>query len=397
MTDSNGSTIVPGGQQDDATALRTDDFGLNGDLQQQLVDALSAKWNPDDPGATELPDGPIVEPTQVPADTAATPVPAPDPSSTTAIGDGDGAGGGRAAASGEGAATQAPADDATPPASNNATPAAEEFRAGDYFDQYFGTPLDRAQAQELAGIIGGLQALSPQQRAALDATLAGRTPDAYPATMGQPVQQQAPQQQLADDPAAQILGPRPDDEYAAQQWDITARAVRYQAEQTAAIQQDIARQTQADQARQLAAAQAAIDTAERGWREQHTTLSDAEWDSLRDRAVRSQTFPGLLAAHHNDYNAAVTALYEQQFWADPNLREKAIANVASGRAAGTGQVDPNNAVAQQQATVDAGRQALASSVAGGGGSVTPQSSEVPRDPEKKKAAMIADLATHDFT
>jgi hypothetical protein len=392
------------------------EFGLGGNLRDQLLTALESRWNADDPGATTL------EPTTdspPSADTAATPAPAPQPSTDAGppqdqSGE-DGAGGGRAAEDdGQGAAASPPPPDAssapapsdTPPA----PPAADDaFDLGSYFNDYFGTPLNREQAQHLAGMISGLQNLTPDQRAELDRVLAQGRLGQYPATMGVPAQpsmhpqqqmpdQQQMQQQQGVDPAVAILGPRPDDEYLAQQWDITARATRAQHEQMTALQADIARTTEMEMQRQQAQVAERTTRAQQAWRESHPILSDAEFDALTDSAVRSGTFPALVNKHHGDIDAATAALYDQHFWADPALREKAIANLASGRQAGNGQPDPNSLVAQQQAQTDAGRQALASSVAGGGGSVTPQSTSVPSDPDKRKAAMTAEIAAqHDFT
>lgn len=398
MTDTRPDVSPGGHPPDQDEGVRTDDWGTSGDLREQLTRALESRWNADDPGATTLDDPDPNDATTGSADTAATPDPAPDASPdnlSQGQSDEEGAGDGRAAddATGVAAAPDAPA---TP------SPAPDDFDAGQYLNDYFGTNLTREQAEHVAGVIGGLQALSPDQRRMLDEALAGGQPYQYPATTGVPAQMQptAPPAPTAEDPAIAVLGPRPDnDEYAAQQWDITARGVRWNAEQTQALRADIDAQTRAEMQRQQAANQVRIDSAASSWRESYSDLSDGEFQAISDRAVRSGTFPALVAAHHGDVDAATRALYEQTFWSDPNLRARAIANIASGRAAGdSGTVDAKSPVAQSQAEVDAGRQALASSVSGGGGSVPRASTGVPADPEQRKAAMIAELqAQGDFT
>lgn len=408
MTDTRPD-VQPGGQPSDhPEGIRTDDWGTSGDLREQITRALEQRWNADDPGATTLDDD---SPPSLPddtgsADTAATPDPAPEPSPSGPSQrqpDEAGAGDGRAADTTGGAAT--PDVPAAPDPAPTTPPSADEFDAGKYLNDYFGTNLTREQAEHVAGVIGGLQALSPEQRRMLDEALSGGQPYQYPATTGTPAQpapqmQQAQGQPPADDPAVAVLGPRPDnDEYAAQQWDTTARAVRYNHEQTSALRADIDAQTRAELARTQAANQARIDNAANDWRSTYSDLSDGEFQALSDRAVRSGTFPALVAAHHGDVDAATRALYEQTFWSDPDLRARAIANISSGRAPGdSGTVDPSSPVAQSQAEVDAGRQALASSVSGGGGSVPRASTGVPADPAQRKAAMVAEIqAQGDFT
>lgn len=411
MTDAatTSNDLVPGGQHDDPNDLRTDDFGLGGDLRKQLTDALTKVWDADDPGATPIPDDTAPPATPSPddtgsADTAATPAPAPETSPADAQGQQgeDGAGGGRAADDGGGAATQtSPAT--TPPAPTNAGDATgDDFDLGEFLNGYFGTPLNKEQAQYLAGAFANLQSLSPQQRAELDRVLAGGQPNAYPATMGQAVSHQTAPESLTtppDDPALAVLGNRPDDDYLGAQWDMNAATIRANSQRLDQIQAEIERNTQAEMQRQAQAHAARIEEAKASWREQHKDLADAEFDGLLKRAELSQTFPGLVAAHHGDITAATNALLEQHYWSDPALRERAIANIASGRQAGDAtQVDPANGVAQQQAAVDAGRQQLASSVAGGGGSVTPATATPPTDPDKRKAAMAQEIAAnHDFT
>lgn len=414
VTNDGRPNMVPGGHADEEPGLQTDDFGLGGNMRDQLVAALEKRWNPDDPGATTLDD----EPAPDPADTAATPAPAPDtstqPDPTQAEPSQEGDGGGRAADPGEGAAASTPDPSAAPAPDPNA-----EFDAGQYLSDYFGTNLTRDQAQALAGMIGGLQALSPDQRAYLDRVLAGGEVGQYPATMGvpaqpggqptgQPIGQPQPGQpqmvgQVAptaptDDPATRILGARPDadaDPYAAQVWDMNAATVRASQQQIDAMRAEIAATTQAEQQRQLAATQARIDTTVDTWRAAHTDLSDAEFDALKARAERSGTFPALVAAHHGDIDAATSALLEQTYWSDPALRDRAIANMKSGRAPGDHTaVDPNSEVARGQAQADAGRQALAASVAGGGGALTPSTGAVPTDPDQRKAAMVQEIAAN---
>lgn len=422
-TQSDAQRFVPGGPPAaEEPGVQDGDFGVGpdaGDLKTQLLTALESRWNADDPGATTLDDEPAPDgsqpdpasgpPASSPADTAATPAPAPQPDGepTPTQGQPDdqgGAGGGGAASDGTAAG---PPDASAPSAPAPTTPQdADQFDMGAYFNDYFGTPLTREQAANLAGMISGLQALSPQQRAELDRVLAGGQPGQYPATMGQAVQPQPPmhpQQQMPDaaqDPAVAILGPRPDnDEYAAAQWDMSARLARASHEQTEAIRADIARTTEVQQAQERERLNTQVTAAQSAWREQYKgVLSDAEFDGLTQRAYQSGTFPALHAQYHGDVDAAVRALYEQQFWADESFRSRAIANLSSGRVAGDPtQVDPASPVAQQQAAVDQGRQALASSVSGGGGSITPQSAGVPTDPDKRKAAMVAELqGAHDW-
>lgn len=395
---------VPGGPlQSDAEldGLRGDDFGLDGDMRKQLVDALTERWNPDaDPDDQPVP----------PADTAATPVPAPDPSTTgpsQSQPDEDGAGDGGAAEP----QTPAAGDQGVAPPVPAPTP--EEVDLNALARDYFGTALTREQSQELFGILGGLQALSPQQRARLDQLIAqeqlGQAPQ-YPVS-GQPdyapQPQPAPQQQPtppapADDPAVSILGPRPDDDYTAQVWDLNARAVRAQQQQIADIQANIAHQTQLDQQRQHEANVARVNSATETWRARHALLNDDEYRGLYQRVEQSGQFPAAVAAHHGDVAAAVESVFDQHFWSDPRFRERAMANAASGRdPMDPGQTDPTSPVAQQQRELEQGRQQLAGSVAAGGGSATPPpgtATPVPSDPASKHAAMVAELqGTHDFT
>lgn len=399
------SQFIPGGPlQDSPEGVQDGDFGLGGDLSKQLVEALEKRWNPDDPGATTLEPDP--DPDNPSADTAATPVPAPEPPAGTPAGE-DGGGGERAADAPGGAATPA-SDDTTPPVTPPAGEGAEEFSPGSYFDEYFGTHLTREQAQQLAGMIGGLQSLSPEQRAELDRVLAGGQPGVYPATMGQqPGQQQVatqPQVQVATDPASDpavaLLGPRPDnDEYLAAQWDMSARVARAQHQSNEALRADLERNTQMELQRQREAAATRITEAESSWRARYPAVTDAEFDGLKDRAIRSGTFQALVNQYHGDVAQATDAIYEQHLWTDPNLRARAIANIASGRQPGDPTTpDPSSPVAQQQAETEQGRRALASSVAGGGGSITPQTTSVPADPDQKKATMIQEIASqHEFT
>lgn len=383
---------IPGGLIDDpgASALQEGEFGLDGDLRATMLAALESRWNADDPGATQLDDA---------ADSDA--LPGPDPATPSpdaahpAPGE-DGAGGGDV---GEGAAPVDPAlTPGTPPPA--APPADIDFSLDSYAEQYFGTRLNPAQARELFAVLGGLQSLSPEQRAQVDSIVAGGAPNQYPVTTGQPVQQQVPITSPASPvtPAAYAppgLPPRPDDEYEASLYDkyIAPLAQSTQA-QLADIQANIERTTAIQQAAEQSRIVAQIDSAATAWRDQHPILTPGEYDALTDRITRSGTFPALINAHRGDIPAATAAALDQFFWADPTLRARAIANVASGRQAGDPATpDPASPVAQQATAADIQRQARASAVAGGGGSTTPRGqAPTPKDAAGRKQAMIQELA-----
>jgi hypothetical protein len=393
----------PGGTHDDPGDLQYGEFGLNGDMTDAIGKALTdAGWDPN--FTPQSPDDGVVDiPSEhnPPADTAPG-ASQPDPAPATPPGDGQGAGAGGDAPAGDGAAS-AP-DGAPPGAGDTSTPTpTEPFDANSYFQEWLGQPLSREDAQQLAATITDLNRLTPEQRANLDRVLAGEQPNAYPATTGQPVQQPQPQPQPqpADDPALAVLGPRPDDEYLAQQWDLTARGVRAQADQLAAIQQDIARTTQAQQEIERAQAADRITTATNEWRDNYPMLTDAEFDRLIDSSTRAGTFDRLVAAHNGDFNAATKAILEQHLWTDAAIRDKVIANIASGRVAGDATVqDPASPVAQQQAQIEQARRQRASSVAGGGGQAPSRATNpgdggnVPATPEGRKAALQAEIAAH---
>ncbi len=373
---------VPGGLQDDpgASALQEGEFGLDGDLRATMLAALEQKWNADDPGSTQLDD-------DSPADTE--PLPAPAPSSPATGEDGAGAG--------EGAAPIDP-DPGTPPTADG-----DDFSLDAYAQEYFGTRLTKDQSRELFGMLGGLQAMSPDQRAQLDAILAGGQTNQYPATTGQPItpaQQQQPQQSSA--PPVSNLPPRPaDDDYEAQRLYDTyiAPLAASTQEQLSALQAEQSRITQAQLARQHAETVTIIEAESAKWRAEHPVLTDGEYDALTDRIARSGVFAPMI--HSQGSPAAATrAALDQFFWADPTFRDRAVANIASGRQAGDpNTVDPTSAVAQQQAEITSGRQARAGSVVGGGGSTTSRGqAPTPKDADSRRAALIQALATEgDFS
>ena len=406
---------VPGGQVDDpgASDLQSGDFGLDGDLRATMLAALESRWNADDPGATTLDDDDSS--TQPAADSDATP--GPDPATTSpdaatpAAGEG-GAGVGDAGG-GEGAAPVDPSPPADP-----GTPSTDDaqFNLDAYAEQYFGTRLNPAQARELFAVLGGLQSLTPDQRAQVDQIVAGGAPNQYPVTTGQPVQQQTypvpvtqpgtsnpPATSPATPPVAPNLPPRPpDDDYEAQRLydQYIAPLAQSTQVQLAMIQENIAATTRAQQAAEQERVVAQIEASATSWRAQHPILSDGEYDALTDRITRSGTFPALINAHRGDVQAATAAALDQFFWADPNLRARAIANVASGRQAGDPSTpDPTSPVAQQAASADLQRQGRAASVAGGGGSTTSRGqTPAPKDSASRKAAMVQELAAQgDFS
>lgn len=403
-TPTRDSNPIPGGLIPDpgASALQEGDFGLDGDLRATMLAALESRWNADNPGATTLPDDDAS--TQSAADQAAG-ANQPDPATpstavapTPALEDGAGVGGD----AGEGAAPVDPAllPPGTPPSTSAPTPASD-FDLNAYARDYFGTNLTPDQARELFGVLGGLQALTPEQRYTLDQTLAGGAPNQYPATTGQPVQPITPGPAPSSSPPANPLGlpPRPDDEYEARIYDqyIAPLAAATQA-QLSDVQANIARTTQAQLDRQRAEADAQIASSASAWRAQHPILTDGEYDALTDRIIRSGTFGPLVQAH-GSVAAATSAALDQFFWADPTLRQKAIANIASGRQAGDPSTsDPTSPVAQQAASDAAQRQGRAASVAGGGGNSTPRGpAPAPTDAASRKQAMIQELAAQgDF-
>ena len=399
-TTTNSPNPIPGGLMDDpgASALQEGEFGLDGDLRSTMLQALETHFqNTDDTTDTNdaaTADG-IDQPPATPSPDAAPP----------ASGE-DGAGGGGDA--GEGAAPADPASSppSTPPPGEDAT----QFSLDQYAEQYFGTRLNPAQARELFSVLGGLQSLTPAQRAQVDRIVAGGAPDQYPVTQAQPVQQtQAPITQPGPPatPAQGIgtagpfaLPPRPDDEYEAQIYDkYIAPLANATTSQLANIQAEIDRNTQAQLAREQQEIMSAVEQTANAWRADHPVLSDGEFDALTDKVARSQVFPAMIRTHGNPADAT-RAVLDQFFWADPALRSKALANVASGRVAGDpNAVDPNSPIAQQNADLEKNRQARAASVAGGGGSATPRGTvPQPKDSAGRKAAMIQELAAQgDFS
>ncbi len=386
---SNRHDAVPGGLQDDpgASALQEGDFGLDGDLRATMLAALEQKWNADDPGATTLDDAD-------PADGAGQPSPATPSTvgSPPRVEDGDGGGGD----AGEGAAPGDPTSTAPAPPQAPATP--DDFSLDDYARSYFGTNLTRDQAHNLFATLNGLQSLTPQQRAELDRVLAGGAPNQYPATTGEPVQPITPGQVTPTPPATSPQSPytlpaRPDDEYEASIYDkYIAPLASATNSQLATIQSQIAHTTAQQLAREQEARTREIEAAASEWRSSHPLLTDGEYDALADQIIRSEVFPALIRTH-GSASAATNAALEQFFWANPQLRERAIANLASGRGAGDGLPDPNSPAASQQANADAQRQGRAASVAGGGGSTSTRgATPTPTTPEARKQAMIQALA-----
>lgn len=388
---------VPGGLIDDpgASALQEDDFGLDGDLRATMLAALESRWNADDPGATELESD-----TQTAADSDATSGPDPATPSTTPVVE-DGAGVGDVGV-GEGAA---PVDPTLTPDPGTPSPEDAQFSLDTYAEQYFGTRLNPAQARELFAVLGGLQNLTADQRAQVDQIVAGGAPNQYPVTTGQPVPQQVPVTSPAPPPAttpglpgpAAGLPPRPpDDDYEAQRMydQYIAPLAASTQQQLADIQANIAHTTATQQAAEQDRVVAQIEAAATTWRDAHPVLTPGEYDALTDRITRSGTFPALINAHRGDIPAATAAALDQFFWADPTLRARAIANVASGRAAGDPTtLDPTSPVARDAASADIQRQARAASVAGGGGSTTSRGqAPTPKDSASRKQAMIQTLA-----
>lgn len=363
MSDTRPVAVTPG--PDHSPDMQEGDFGLDGDIAATMASALEQVFKDD-------------------ADTAdgdTQPAPASSPSSGEDTGvEGDGAGAGGEAV-GEGAAP-----DPVAPAASAPT---DEFSLDRYTEEYFGTKLSREQAADLFGVLGSLQRLTPEQRAQLDATLAGGMQNQYPATTGQPI---ATPPAAPGSPPVPGLPPRPDDEYEAAIYDrMIAPLATSTAEQIEALRAEQARITQESLARQEREYTAEINAAATSWREAHPLLNDGEYDALIDTIQRSGTFPALVNAHGSPARATEAAL-EQFFWADPNLRNRAIANIASGRVEGDPtSPDPASPVAQQQAEIEKHRQARAASVAGGGGNTTSRTPPTPKSKDERKAAMIAEL------
>lgn len=357
---------------DEPGGIRDDDFGLNGDMADVLAQSLEERFAQ-----------------QLNADTAT-----PDPAQTSqapAAGE-DGAGGG-----GTGAQDAAPAPEAPAAGTPNA---ADQFDLNAYARDYFGTDLSHDQAQQLFGVLGRLQTATPEERRYIDDVLSGRiqqqppTPQPQP-TVGNTTQAPSPYVTPAD-PATLALPPRPDDEYQAQIYDTLIAPLAASQQQLLASQQaiqaEIERNTAVQQAQQQEQMAARIDAASAQWRDSAAILTQGEFDALIDRTTRSGIFPGLMQMHHGDVEAATRAALDATFWSDPQLRSKALANTASGRDPLAGTVDPTSPVAQSQQQLDAGRRALASSVAGGGGSTTSRDPSPPSTPQGRKSAMVNEIA-----
>lgn len=391
---------------DDPGTLAEGDFGLKPNMQEALADALDKVWNKDDPGLVVLPDddpaladgAPASDQSTTPlADTASPPAPASPPDAGPTSSAESGAGGEGALA--EGAAPSSPASPAPAPTTQ------ESFDLNKYARDYFGTDLTREQSAELFGLLGGLQAMNPQQRAELDRILAGGQAGQYPASTGQPVQYDtSPRptpiigtQPPAEDPAVATLGPRPDaDEYLAAQWDLSAKVVRANHDSLSSIQQDIARNTQFQLEQQQQQINREIAEASTAWREQNKVVTDGEYDRLIDEITQSGVFHPLVQRH--GVAGATKLALDQAFWANESLRARALANAASGRdPLDPTTPDPNSPVAQQQQTVEQGRQARAGSVAGGGGVAQPPGGAVPKPKTKaeRQAAMTAEIAADE--
>lgn len=377
---------VTHGMVEDPAELQTGDFGLDGDLRATMLDALEKNWNADDPGATDIP---------ADTDPAATP-PTPAPTSP----EGEGAGAGGDAAAGDGAA---PDPAAAPPAPTPPADGQDDFTLDAYAREYFGTQLTKEQARDLFGVLGGLQALTPEQRQQLDQVLAGGNPgQQYPVTTGTPVTQPtAPPSVPGSSPTSSpIIPPRPDDEYEAQLYDryIAPLAATIDG-RVKSIEEQVALTTQQQLLQQQRANDSIIANASTSWRAQYPDLTDGEYDALTDRIIRSGVFPAVVNAHGGDFSAATQAVLEQHFWADPNLRSKAIANLASGRAPGDATTQTPEAAASS-ASDAAHRQARAASVSGGGGAVTPRGDQAstPNTADGRKKAMISEIAAEgDFS
>lgn len=386
---------IPGGHHPDPGGLQTDEFGLDGDLRSAMTQALEQVWSQGDEGEGNQ------------NDDAATDAPSQDPAPPTPPGDGTGGAGAGGEAAGEDAATDpaaAPAPAPTPPTPST-DPSSEDFSLDEYASQYFGTRLNPQQARDLFGVLGGLQSLTPEKREYLDRVLSGQEQvPSYPATTGQPITPQAPssapqapsQSPISPANLPPTLPPRPEDEYEAAIYDrYIAPLYNTFDQRLSTIQQQMEQTTQAQLVRQQQEATQRIETASTAWRTDHPDLTDAEYDSLTDSIVRSGTFPALVQAH-GSVEAATRAAFEQHFWATPHLRERAIANIASGRAPGDrATTDPSSPTSQANLTADAERQARAASVAGGGGAATPRgNTPPPTTPEGRKTAMIAEIANN---
>ena len=378
------------------TDLQTDDFGLNGDLKATMLAALEATWDKDNPGATQLP----------PEDAAPTTSPdtpaqaAPDPSSAVppqAAADGTTG----AEAGGDGAAPDLPVSPVVPNSPD------VPFDLNIFARDYFGTDLSPAQARELFSRLNGLQNLSPQQQAQLDAMLAGGPQGQYPVTapmQGAP-EQYAPQPNAGGQNAIGQpplgLPARPDDnDYEGQQvYDRYIAPMATMVDQRmASIEQQVAATTAAQQLREREGNAATITAASDSWRTEHPEITDGEWARLTDNVIRSGTLMPMVAAH-GDFSKATRAVLEQHFWADDQLRAKAIANISSGRAAGTGLPDPASPITTDATEIERQRQARAASVAGGGGGQTPRGGDIatPTSKDGRKAAMVAALSAEgDF-
>lgn len=364
------ASTPPGGPAvDESPELTEDDFGLNGDLADTIARGLEERWKnqqslaPNSTDDTTSPDG-TADGASQPDPTTSAPA-ATEPPQGQAADDAGGAGVG-------GDAPEGAAPDGAPPGT---APAAgqDDFSLDQYAADYFGTRLTAEQSRELFGIFGGLSALTPEKRAILDAMLAGGP---VPSEFVQGGQQQAPasiiqppaQPQYTAPPTQNAPGypsrPGDDDPDGQHYYD---QFIAPLAATQAQLQQQLQHTTQQQLAQQQQVAAAEIGRAADAWRTSHADLSDAEFARVEDNLIRAGILPNLLNVH-GSYTAATTAALEQMFWADPQLREKAIANISSGRLPGNGaSTDPASSITQQQQEADRARAGLASSVSGGGG------------------------------
>lgn len=384
MTDTTSSDPVLTNAQ-----FPVDSFGLNGNLAEMVEAALEERFKePQGEG------GEGTEEPQTPDENAGTSdaaeQPSPDPT-TAEVPDPapvDGAGGGAP----EGAA---PVDGGTPPASPpvQQQPGEDDFSLDVYATEYFGTPLNREQARELFGILGGLQNLTPEKKAQIEQIVTGGgtgLPQTSPAPQGPSpsVPIQAPGQPV---PGLPLIPQRPTDDFPEEQryYDQYLAPLYAQQQQ---IAEQVAANTQAQLAREQEQIVSTISSATEAWRESHPIVTAGEFDALIDQFAREGTLESL-ARSHGGWDKAVAAGLDRLFWADESLRTRALANTASGRDPYTAVPDPSNPTQQQQSAADIERQVRAGSVAGGGGGQVPRTQpESPKDPEAKRQAMTAEIA-----
>jgi hypothetical protein len=110
-------------------------------------------------------------------------------------------------------------------------------------------------------------------------------------------------------------------------------------------------------------------------------LEPAEMERLEQAIVQYQSLTGHIR-YTGDYAAGMRSALEQAYWADPELRSRALNAQIVEQAA-------KDAETRQQTSA---KKRKAGSLSGSGGSV-PRTAPVPSTPQDKRAAMVAEIAS----